>query len=181
MIAEQRRILEMLEEGKISAPEADILLQALGKDVEKEGNGRVDGEVGVGAAAEIQVENGNENSLQTFADLNQDQLMEMSIHGVNADYVRKMRGLGLGELSPEQLVEMKIHGVSAKFVEAMRELGYRDLKLGEVIEMSIHGVSADYVRKMKEQGFSDLTVGKLVEMQIHGLSPELVSEMRSLA
>ena len=171
MNEEQRRILEMLAGGKISAAEADALLQAL------EGNKTEAVAIEIDAGDKPSASNGAKR--QVFAELSQDQLMEMSLHGVNSDYVREMRELGLGDLSPGQLVEMKIHGVKPSFVKEMRALGY-DVKLGQVIEMSMHGINADYVRKMQEQGFDDLSVGKLVEMKIHGLNPELVSEMRSL-
>ena len=102
MSAEQRRILEMLADGKITSSEADALLQALGMDEGEEGAVQID--------EDIRVEEGGKNRQRPFADLTPDQLMEMSLHGGNAVYVRQMRDLGLGDLSPEQLVEMKIHG-----------------------------------------------------------------------
>ena len=112
--------------------------------------------------------------------LTPDELIELRIHGVDANFMREMRDLGLGDLSLQEFKEMAIHGVDADFVHEMRELGYRELPVSNLLELRIHGVDADFVRQMRDLGFEELPLDKLVEMRIHGVDADFVREMRDL-
>jgi hypothetical protein len=43
---------------------------------------------------------------------------------------------------------MKIHGVSADFVEQLTGLGYRDVSADDLVAMKIHGVDTEYIKEM---------------------------------
>jgi hypothetical protein len=61
--------------------------------------------------------------------------------------VREMRELG--DFDPKQLVEFSIHDVDADFVREMYEAGFTDLDPKRLIEFKIHGVNADFMREMR--------------------------------
>jgi hypothetical protein len=55
-----------------------------------------------------------------LAQVTPDQLIEMYDHGVDADFVRELRGLGFANLAPDQWVELRDHGVDSGFAREMR-------------------------------------------------------------
>ena len=88
MSAEQRKILDMLAEGKITAEEADRLFEALGAEIEQEEEGERERAEDVSVAAESGPSprpNPRPNpqpspNVEIRGDL--DEMMEMKIHGV---------------------------------------------------------------------------------------------------
>jgi hypothetical protein len=107
------------------------------------------------------------------------QLVQLSIHGVTADYVRALRARGMTDTDEvRHVVSLRIHGVTPDLLDAYAELGYRDLSRSEVMQMSIHGARPSFIRELRELGYSDLSPKQLVRMRIHGVTPSFIREMR---
>jgi hypothetical protein len=54
-----------------------------------------------------------------------DEVVRARDHGVSADYVADMKGLGLKDLTLSQIVRMRDHGVTPGFVNHARRAGSR--------------------------------------------------------
>jgi len=136
-----------------------------------------------------------------------DQLIELRIHGVNAEYIRETQRAGYTKLSANDYVQMKIHGVQPSFLRDLKAAGYeldsrqvvelrihgvsseflRDLKdyglqprAADMVQMKIHGVSADYLKGLKDAGYGDLSTDQIVQLRIHGVSTDFVQDAKSL-
>jgi hypothetical protein len=51
-----------------------------------------------------------------------------------------MKELGYEGLTSRELIEMKIHGVDADFVRSMHEKGIKDLSIRKLLKIKIHGI-----------------------------------------
>ncbi|HEU0014218.1 MAG TPA: hypothetical protein VFQ45_11075 [Longimicrobium sp.] len=107
-------------------------------------------------------------------------VVAMRIHNITPAYVRELGSLGYRDLSREQLLAMGIHGVTAEAVREYREMGFRDLSPQELVNLRIHGVTAAYARAMAEAGLRGETAEGLVQLRIHGVRPEVIREYASL-
>ena len=47
------------------------------------------------------------------------------------------------------VVQMRIHGVTAEFVKELRALGYNDLDVDDLVKMRIHGVTPQFIRELR--------------------------------
>ena len=112
-------------------------------------------------------------------DLTLGDVLSMKIHGMDADYVREMRAAGLGPLTNEELLSMRIHGMDADYVREMRAANLGDLNSKDLLSMKIHGMDAAYVREMRGADLGPLTTKDLLSMKIHGLDIGYVREMRA--
>lgn len=113
-----------------------------------------------------------------FRGLSRDEVMQMGIHGVDADHVNAFRALGF-DLTAEQAVELKIHGVTPEYVREMRAAGFTDLSADALSEMHVHGVTAAYVQSLADAGYRGLDRDLLMQMGIHGVTPEFIREVRA--
>jgi beta-lactamase regulating signal transducer with metallopeptidase domain len=102
------------------------------------------------------------------------------IHGLDAETVRRLSGLGLGKLSADDALAMRIHGVDARFVEGLRAAGFDHLSADDVVAARIHGVSAADAAAWTKVGFARPSLEDLTSARIHGVTADFVSQMRSL-
>jgi len=70
-----------------------------------------------------------------------------------------MRSLDLDDLTAEQIAKMSMHGVDAAYIREIRELGFSDLTVEQIIKMRMHGVDAAYVQEMRDLGLDTLSSG----------------------
>ena len=105
-----------------------------------------------------------------------EQLTAMGIHGVTADYIRALSGLGY-RLSAKDVVAFKIHGVEPGYIRELAAIGpaLNHIRSADLVSLRIHGVKPEFVRAMAaiEPEFRNVTAEDLVEMSIHGVEPEL--------
>jgi beta-lactamase regulating signal transducer with metallopeptidase domain len=113
-----------------------------------------------------------------LSNLTVDELVSLKTQGVNAEYVKSMKELGM-KADPDELIGMKIQGVTPSYVKEMRAATGQNLDADAVIGLKIQGVSPDYVRQMHDLGLQ-VDADDLVGMKIQGISPEYVKEMRGL-
>jgi hypothetical protein len=107
-----------------------------------------------------------------------DTLVQLSIHGISPDFVRRVREAGLGDLDVNQIVELGIHGVDPDYIAKMRETLGDELGFSELVQLQIHGVSADYVADMRARLGEQLGFDELLELAIHGVDAGIVKEYR---
>lgn len=107
------------------------------------------------------------------------QLLEMSIHGVDAAYLQSLAKAGYNAGKVSKLVEMRIHGVTPEFATELAAIGpaYRNLPVDQLVEMRIHGITPDEVRDYAKAGYPNLTRRQLINMAIHNVSPTYVADM----
>jgi hypothetical protein len=109
-----------------------------------------------------------------------DRLVGMRIHGVSPEFIRSLCMMGYKDLSLDQLVGMRIHGVTPEFIESFRPLGYFPLPVDKLVGMRIHGVTPEFVTSLNKIGYKNLPLDQLVGMRIRGISPELIAELKDL-
>ena len=117
--------------------------------------------------------------LPPSARLDPDTLVQLKIHGVDADYIEAMQRARGARYTADQLVAMRIHGVTPERVRGYEALGLR-LSDKQLLELTIHGVSADYIRGLAAAGYKGLNAAQLVKMRIHGVSAADAREGRKL-
>ncbi|MCK5266395.1 MAG: hypothetical protein KAR03_12370 [Candidatus Thorarchaeota archaeon] len=57
-----------------------------------------------------------------------------------ARFIDEMKELGYEGLTARELIEMNIHGVDADFVRSMQEKGIKDLTIRKLVKIKIHGI-----------------------------------------
>src|SRR5437763_16670786 len=100
------KILEMLAEGKITVDDANALLAAVGDDVAPPA---VQAKPPVSRAFSEETSTG-------VREMTIEQLAEMRLHGVNADFIRELHSIGYGPFQPGELIELRDHGVGRDFI-----------------------------------------------------------------
>jgi SHOCT-like protein len=109
-----------------------------------------------------------------------EQLVELANHGVDADFIRELRSLGLDDLSMDNVVELADHGVDPDFVKDLRRLGYVALTTDDLIELVDHGVDTDFIEELHDAGLKDLPLPEVIELADHGIDPETIGEYRKV-
>lgn len=111
-------------------------------------------------------------------DLDDDNLLSLTLHDVSTDFIRSMRGLGYDE-PLEHYTSMRIFKVTPELISELRSLGYDKLSYDDLVASRIHKVTPDYIRAMRAAGYN-LTMEQLVATRIHKATPEFVQQMASL-
>lgn len=112
-------------------------------------------------------------------DLDLDDLMAFRIHDVTPDFIRSVRGWGIGDPSADDLLAFRIHEVDEDFVRGTRGWAGDDLDARDLVAFRIHGVTEAFVRSMEEAGVAPDDAHQAVAFRIHGVTPELVREMEA--
>ena len=82
-----------------------------------------------------------------------------------------------GDVDHQTLVQIRIHGVSADFVRKLRTLGYDDVAADQLITMRVHGVTPEFIRRVEAAGYHRVPIEKLVQMRIFDIDPEMVGAL----
>ncbi len=109
-------------------------------------------------------------------DLTVDQLVELKVQGVTADYVQQIRAAGLS-LTVHEIVALKVQGVTGDYIREMQAAG---LKTGihSIIGLKVQGITPEYVKEIRASGLNP-SVEELVGMKVQGVTPQYVQEVRS--
>ena len=102
-----------------------------------------------------------------------DQLIQLSIHGVDPGFVKQVREAGLEDLTFDEVIQLGIHGISPDYIKELTE-SFDDLDFDHLVQLAIHGVDPGFVKEVRGAGFGDLSVEQVVQMAIHGVSVETV-------
>ena len=96
-----------------------------------------------------------------------DKIIELKIHGVDAQYQRDLYDAGFIDVPLDQILEAKIHGLNKDYLKDIANTGQK-LSLDEAIQMKIHGVDAAFINKISK-GQKKLTPDEIVDAKIHGI------------
>ncbi|HYG40764.1 MAG TPA: M56 family metallopeptidase [Cytophagales bacterium] len=115
-----------------------------------------------------------------YKTLTGDQLLAMSIHEVDKNYIESLSGAGFKNLEVEQLLAAKIHDINPKTIKEIQALGFGNPGIEKMIALQIHGVNAQYIADLKSAGFANLDLDQIIEAKIHDVNPKTIKEMQSM-
>jgi len=107
-------------------------------------------------------------------------LITMSIHNVDAEYMDEIDDLGFKHRRLEDYVSMRIHNVDKDLVESLSQAGYEDLTADEIVSMAIHNVDGGYINDLSEMGYKNLPIDKIVSMAIHNVDTDFLREVEEM-
>jgi beta-lactamase regulating signal transducer with metallopeptidase domain len=113
---------------------------------------------------------------QGLDNLSIDELVELKIQGVTADYVKSLHDLGL-KPSVDEIVSMKVQGVTSDYIKGLMGLGWKP-NIDEIVAMKVQGVTDDYAKSFSDLGLKP-DLDELIALKVQGVSPEYVREMRA--
>ena len=108
------------------------------------------------------------------------QLARLRIHGVSPQYVESLRRNGYDKLTADQIASLKIHGIDEAFIRETQAWTGGRREVQELLQLRIHNVTPEYARSLKALGLGDLSIEKLSAMRMHGIDEPYVREMRDL-
>src|SRR6266699_1391476 len=179
MSEERVQVLAMLVTGKITIDQADQLLEVLGEEPLSESErwssqSRKQDEGWREPVREFQ----GRTAAQRMPSFTFDQIIELSEHEVNPDFLKALRNAGLTGLRVEQIIELSEHGVDPVYFIKFREAGLTDLTVEQIIELSDHEVKPSYARALREAGLMDLSVDQVIELSEHEIKPAYIQALR---
>src|SRR6266568_3248737 len=175
MSEERVQVLAMLVTGKITIDQANQLLEVLGEEPLSEperwsSQSRKQDEGWREPVREFQ----GRTAAQRMPSFTFDQIIELSEHEVNPDFLKALRNAGLTGLRVEQIIELSEHGVEPSFLEALRDAGMANLSVEQIIELSEHEVKPAYIKALREAGLVDLTFDQVIELSEREVDPAYV-------
>lgn len=97
------------------------------------------------------------------------ELIDMRIHGATPGYLKALREAGYDGLRPQEITQLRIHGVPADFIRESKLLGY-NFTAKELTDLRIHGVNAEYLKRLRDTGMRNLTAAQIAKLRIHGVN-----------
>jgi hypothetical protein len=174
MNEERIKVLEMLAQGRITVEQANQLLATLGLSDEPREDPRLD-ERGRTTGQDEASPATSQVGAWTFQ-----QILQMAEVGVEPEYIRKVREVGLTDLSFEQILQMGTVGVEPEFVRATRQ-AYPELSFDQIVQLGSAGLDPAFVRTVQEAGLDDLSFDQIVHMGMVGVDPERFKQVQAAA
>ncbi|HEX3108782.1 MAG TPA: M56 family metallopeptidase [Thermoanaerobaculia bacterium] len=109
--------------------------------------------------------------------LSVDDLITLRSVGVTPEYIKQMRGTGLGDLSLDDIVAMRSQGVTPEYVSEMRNSGIDIKDARDIVTLRSMGVSPSYIKEMAGAGYHNLSARELVELRSMNVSPAFVKAL----
>lgn len=110
---------------------------------------------------------------------NVDDLVRLTEHGVNNEYVGAMKGLRFSPKTVEELVRLRDHGVSPAYAADMLQRAPR-LTAEDLIELRDHGVSTEYMQALAQGGYGNVSPSDAERMMDHGVSRSYLAGLHRL-
>src|SRR6266700_2444783 len=179
MSEERVQVLAMLVTGKITIDQANQLLEVLGEEPLSEperwsSQSRKQDEGWREPVREFQ----GRTAAQRMPSFTFDQIIELSEHEVNPDFLKALRNAGMAGLRVEQIIELSEHGVEPDYLIKFRDAGIAHLDVEQIIELSEHEVDPVYFIKFREAGLTDLTVEQIIELSDQEVKPSYARALR---
>ena len=74
-----------------------------------------------------------------YGDLAVNQVTELKNHGLDPKFIQAAKDLGY-EFTPRELIDLRMHGVNAEYLRHIRESGMRNLSAQQIAKLKMHGV-----------------------------------------
>jgi len=112
-----------------------------------------------------------------FRNLSIDELIRLKAHGIDGDYIRKLRASGFN-LSLDDMVRFRAHGIDDDFINEMKSVGLQGLSADELIRLRAHGADAAWIKEMQSLGLPKLSMDDIIRIRAHGIDADFVREAR---
>ncbi len=106
-------------------------------------------------------------SPQRGTELNQfsiDDVIRLSEHDVEIDWLKGLRDAGITDLSIDQIIDLSDHGVEVEWLKGLHEAGFSNLSVGEIVRLADHGVEIDWLKELQEAGITSLSTNQLIQL-----------------
>lgn len=172
MKEERAQILAMLQKGKITVDEADLLLEALGQTA-------VPSNPTPPAKNIIPPESLKPvKPLHTSPKLTAEQILQLNREGVDPDFIRAVRQLPHTALTGDQIVTMAIEGVDPAFITAVGQLEELPLTGDHIVQMGLEGVDPDFLQALNGLHMPGLTGDHIMQMGLEGVDEAFIQKMK---
>src|SRR5690349_11324214 len=74
---------------------------------------------------------------------------------------------GLAYFTLDQIITLSEHEVDPEFIKRLREAGFGDLSIDQIIALSEHEVDPDFIRRLRREGLADLTFEQIIALSEH--------------
>ncbi len=174
MNEERIKVLEMLAQGRITVEQANQLLAMLSLGDEPRDDPRLDDRSRTAEEDEAPAAT-SQGGAWTFQ-----QILQLAMVGVEPEYIRKVREVGLTDLSFEQILQMGTLGVEPEFVRATRQ-AYPEFSFDQIVQLGNAGLDPAFLRTVQEAGLDDLSFDQIVHMGMVGVDPERFKQVQVAA
>ena len=98
--------------------------------------------------------------------------IELHNVGASPQYAQSLRAAAPGlRLSHDDIIQMKVTGVTADYVRGLVSAGLNHLDADDIVEAHALGIDGAYARGMVAAGYRHLTVDDLQELKAVGVTP----------
>jgi hypothetical protein len=115
-----------------------------------------------------------------FSKLRPEALMRARELGLNADYVRGLRAVGL-RLTIDDYLKARENNLSLDFINSLKSVGLTNLTLAEYLMLLEHDVTAEYAASVFEIGYSSCDLEDLVRMRDVGITASFIKKANKQA
>lgn len=113
---------------------------------------------------------------QGLDNLSVDELVELKVQGVTADYVKSLHDLGL-KPSVDEIVSMKVQGVTGDYVKSLMAEGWKPT-IDDIVAMKVQGITQDYAKAFNDLGLKP-SIDELIALKVQSVTPDYIREMRA--
>ncbi|MBN2763942.1 MAG: hypothetical protein JXR41_12680 [Bacteroidales bacterium] len=107
-----------------------------------------------------------------------DKLIQMKVHGVDADYLAFLNKMGSGNVSADKALELKDQGITNDYVQEYKKIGFRSVTPEKALDMKRHNVTVAYITEMQKKGYTDLTLDEYKALKTRNVGDNLQLEVK---
>jgi beta-lactamase regulating signal transducer with metallopeptidase domain len=104
-----------------------------------------------------------------FKDVDVDELIQLRIQDVTAQYIHEIRATGL-DPTVNEFISLKVQDVTPQYIREIRDLGFNP-GADEIVAMKVQGITPEYVKDMRAKGMG-ADVNDLIAMKVQDVTPE---------
>jgi len=74
-----------------------------------------------------------------YGEISEEQIVQLRNHGVGPEFIREASAMGY-RFTPQELTDLQMHGVNADYLRRLKESGMRNLDAQQIAKLKMHGV-----------------------------------------
>lgn len=113
-----------------------------------------------------------------FGKLSLEDVMNAKIQDITPEYAQQVNAMGFGKLSFEDVLNFKIQDITPEFLSGLKSAGIKPESAEDAINLRIHDLSPETIAEFKKMGFKDLSTEDMLNLKIHDITPEFLDNMR---